>query len=99
MYYLFLLIYALIILVCIGFAEHDLNKTAGEIWYNIDPDSLNLTQVIFQRYFLPSFWDPLFVAVLLLPVWKILFLLTFIIICASLGLVIWNKYRSKLNTD
>lgn len=41
----------------------------GELWFMLDPDSLNLTQAIIQRYLLPSIWDPGITTLLLWPAW------------------------------
>ena len=42
----------------------------GEIWYLIDPGSLNLVQAIVQRHLIPSLWDG-FVVVLQQPAWLV----------------------------
>ncbi|MEM9442102.1 MAG: hypothetical protein AAGA73_16800 [Pseudomonadota bacterium] len=45
---------------------------AGELWFNLHPYSLNLSQAVIQRYLLPSLWDPVIVSVLQWPAWSIL---------------------------
>jgi len=46
--------------------------TAGEVWFRIDPFSLNLAQAVIQRYLTPWLWDPAIVTVLLGPAWLVL---------------------------
>ena len=46
--------------------------TAGEVWYAIDPASLNLVQAVVQRYLHPALWDPVATAILLRPAWLVL---------------------------
>jgi hypothetical protein len=41
----------------------------GQLWFNLDNGSLNLVQVVTQRYLLPELWDPVIVNILLLPAW------------------------------
>ena len=45
---------------------------AGELWYTLDRNSLNLTQAITQRYLHPALWDPLFQSLLTWPAWSLL---------------------------
>jgi hypothetical protein len=37
----------------------------GQLWYELDRSSLNLTQAIIQRYITPFLWDQIIVRVLL----------------------------------
>ena len=39
----------------------------GELWFRLDPGSLNLAQAVTQRYLLPELWDPVLLTVLLWP--------------------------------
>lgn len=39
----------------------------GELWFRLDPGSLNLMQAVVQRYLWPGLWDPVIVAILRLP--------------------------------
>lgn len=39
----------------------------GELWFQVDPDSLNLVQAVIQRYLVPEVWDPGMQTVLLWP--------------------------------
>ncbi len=43
----------------------------GAIWYELHRDSLNLSQVVVQRYLHPTLWDPVIVAVLRAPLWLV----------------------------
>lgn len=46
--------------------------TAGELWFRIDNESLNLVQAVTQRYILPELWDPVIVTVLLWPAFLVI---------------------------
>jgi len=46
-----------------GFTMH----AAGELWYRLHPDTLNMLQAGIQRNVWPYLWDPLIVTVLLWP--------------------------------
>ncbi len=39
----------------------------GELWFRVDPYSLNLTQAIVQRYIHPRLWDDVLLPVLFQP--------------------------------
>jgi hypothetical protein len=39
----------------------------GELWFQLSPDTLNVSQAAVQRYLSPEFWDPGVVTVLLWP--------------------------------
>jgi hypothetical protein len=45
---------------------------AGELWFRLDPFSLNLSQAVIQRYVAAWLWDPAIVTVLLAPAWIVL---------------------------
>ena len=45
---------------------------AGELWYDLDPASLNLVQAVVQRYLLSELWDPVIATALLAPAWALL---------------------------
>ena len=61
----------------------------GELWRYLHFDSLQLAQVVVQRYIYPPLWDPVIVWVLLLPVW-----LVFVV--PGLGLwILCRKRRSR----
>ena len=37
----------------------------GQLWYQLNRSSLNLTQAVVQRYIHPFLWDPIIVSILL----------------------------------
>ena len=39
----------------------------GQIWYTLDPGSLNLSQAVIERYVWPPLWDPVILWVLQQP--------------------------------
>jgi len=43
----------------------------GQLWFELDSGSLNLTQAIVQRYLLPTLWDPVILTLLLWPAWAV----------------------------
>ncbi len=43
----------------------------GQLWFELDSDSLNLTQAIVQRYLFPQLWDPIILELLLWPAWVV----------------------------
>ncbi len=47
----------------------------GAFWFAVDPESLNLTQAVIQRYVLPFLWDPVLVNLLTVPLWLALVVL------------------------
>lgn len=47
-------------------------RPMGQLWFQLDPGSLNLMQAVVQRYLHPSIWDPGIVSVLLLPAFVVL---------------------------
>jgi len=51
-----------------GFDVH----AAGELWYQLSPDTLNMLQAGIQRRVWPALWDSVIVNLLLLPAWVIL---------------------------
>lgn len=61
----------------------------GELWYNLFPEGLNLTQAIVQRYLLPSLWDPVILTFLLWPAW-LEFLLPGLIL-----IILFRKKKSR----
>ena len=40
---------------------------AGQLWYSLDPGSLNLTQAVIERYIWVPLWDPVLLTVLQWP--------------------------------
>lgn len=39
-------------------------RPLGQVWFSLDPGSLNLVQAVIERYLLPFLWDPLLLTVL-----------------------------------
>ena len=39
-------------------------RPLGQVWYSLDPGSLNLMQAGIERYLLPVLWDPLLLTLL-----------------------------------
>jgi hypothetical protein len=44
----------------------------GQMWFNIDPPSLNLVQAVIERHVWPPLWDPVILTVLRWPAWAVL---------------------------
>ena len=45
---------------------------AGQLWFDIHKDSLQLVQPAIERYILPALWDPVILTVLQWPAWAVL---------------------------
>jgi hypothetical protein len=43
----------------------------GQLWYDVHPASLNLSQAVVQRYLHPALWDPAMITVLQAPAWLV----------------------------
>jgi hypothetical protein len=61
---------------------------AGEVWFRLDPASLNLSQAVVQRYVANWLWDPVVTSVLLAPAAAVF---------GALGLVFLGLFRSPSN--
>jgi hypothetical protein len=46
--------------------------TLGEMWYAINPGSLNWTQAIIERHAMPWLWQSVIFPVLIAPAWAVL---------------------------
>ena len=46
--------------------------STGQLWFNISPDTLNLSQAVIQRYVHPSVWDPIIIWILSQSAWLVL---------------------------
>ncbi len=55
----------------------------GQLWYNLNPSSLNLVQAVVQRYIHPFLWDPIIVTVLLWWAFAVLMVLGLLILALS----------------
>ena len=45
---------------------------AGQLWFDLHKDSLQLVQPAIERYILPALWDPVILTVLQWPAWAVL---------------------------
>jgi len=66
---------------------------AGQLWYQLDSESLNLTQVLVQRYLHPALWDYVLLPLLQKPAYQALsiaFLCPFV-----LGIVLVVVFRRR----
>ena len=43
---------------------------AGDLWFRLDAESLNLVQAIIQRFIHPYLWDPVIAGILHWPAWS-----------------------------
>ncbi|MAZ04630.1 MAG: hypothetical protein CMN56_15960 [Sneathiella sp.] len=60
----------------------------GELWYNLNPQGINLMQAVIQRYLTPVLWDPIILTVLLWPAWLVF------IVPGVVFLLLFRKRRS-----
>lgn len=44
----------------------------GQLWYDLDPASLNTAQAAVERHVHPALWDPVILAVLLAPTFSVI---------------------------
>ena len=82
------LLIALVLLatsIWIWIAGHDVTKSAGEIWYELAPEGLNLVQAMIERYLLPLIWQQGVVRLLLKPFWETVFLLFIALLILATG--------------
>ena len=68
-------------------AGHDVTKSGGELWYALEPGSLNLSQAIVQRYLHPSIWQALAVPLLVRPFWEAMVLSFIVLLVLGSGFV------------
>ena len=76
-------------------AGHDVTQSAGELWYLLEPGSLNLSQAIVQRYLHPSIWEELAVPLLQHPFWEALVLSFIVLLVLGSGLVFLARPRRR----
>ena len=66
-----MLIVAVVIAMRDGLASLEQNafvvRPLGQIWFEIDPPSLNTLQAVVERYVSPTLWDPVIITVLQVP--------------------------------
>ncbi len=46
-------------------------KPLGQLWFELSPETLNLSQAVVQRYVHPIVWDPFMQTVLTWPAWGV----------------------------
>ncbi|MEP3046754.1 MAG: hypothetical protein ABJL55_01795 [Roseibium sp.] len=44
----------------------------GQIWFEMSPETLNVSQAVVQRYVHPGLWDPAIQTLLTWPAWAVL---------------------------
>ncbi|HXV23800.1 MAG TPA: hypothetical protein VED46_06045 [Alphaproteobacteria bacterium] len=57
----------------------------GQMWFTLDPPSLNLVQAVIERYVWPHLWDPVLLTVLRWPAWAVLGLPALILLILPMG--------------
>ncbi len=94
---IFLLIaFAVVALGVLGWlAGHDVTKSAGELWYLLEPGSLNVSQAIVQRYLHPSIWEALAVPLLVRPFWEAMVLSFIFLLVLGSGLLFLASRRRR----
>ena len=93
---LLLIAFAVVALgVLVWLAGHDVTQSAGELWYLLEPGSLNLSQAIVQRYLHPTIWEELAVPLLQRPFWEALVLSFIVLLVLGSGLVLLVRRRRR----
>jgi hypothetical protein len=85
--------------ILIWLSGRDVTRSAGEIWYVLEPGSLNLSQAIVQRYLLPEIWEQVAVPLLLRPFWESVMLLFILFLVLGSGIVFFSKHRRRVRTS
>ena len=82
--------------LCVWLTGHDVMRSAGEIWYELRPGSLNLAQAIVQRYLHPDLWQRLLVPLLLRPFWEavVINLIALLVLAGSIAFL--DRLRRQL---
>lgn len=72
----------------------DIMSPVGQLWFQIDSNSLSNTQAFIQRYINSKLWDVILVPILLLPTWKIICI---IVLCLTLlgGGIVFFRTSSR----
>ena len=81
--------------VLVWLAGHDVTKSAGELWYLLEPASLNVLQAIVQRYLHPSIWEALAVPLLVRPFWEAMVLSFIFLLVLGSGLLFLASRRRR----
>ena len=91
--FLILALAALAVAVYLLVEGVEISLPAGQVWNDIDSNSLNLAQVVIERYVAPvifyeSIWFDLFVPMLVWPAWQAVLAVMFG--AAAIGLLLWR---------
>ena len=81
--------------VLVWLAGHDVTKSAGELWYVLEPGSLNLSQAIVQRYLHPVIWEVLAVPLLMRPFWEAMVLSFIFLLVVGNGIIFLIPRRRR----
>ena len=81
--------------VLVWLAGHDVTKSAGELWYVLEPGSLNLSQAIVQRYLHPVIWEVLAVPLLMRPFWEAMVLSFIFLLVVGSGIIFLVPRRRR----
>lgn len=73
-----------LVLAGLALAVRDRAAALGDVWYGLDPGSLNLLQAVTQRYLSPALWDGAAVPLLLEPAWIVLLLPGLVLVALAL---------------
>ena len=95
---LFLAFLEVVLGLWIWLAGHDVTRSAGEIWYELAPGSLNLTQAVIQRYLHPEIWEQGIVPLLVRPFWESEVFLFIGLLVVGSGLVFFAHRRPRPRT-
>ena len=65
----------------------------GQVWYDVDPGSLNLVQAVTERYLSPALWDPVILTLLYWPAFLVFLVpgLVLTLLCA------WRRGRRRVH--
>ena len=81
--------------VLVWLAGHDVTKSAGELWYVLEPGSLNLSQAIVQRYLHPGIWEVLAVPLLIRLFWEAMVLSFIFLLVVGSGIIFLVPRRRR----
>lgn len=68
---------------------------AGELWFKVSPNSLNLVQAVVQRHLHPALWDDVMRPLLLLPAWAVLAALGVLLAVPGVLLLLSGRRRRR----
>ncbi|TCT10536.1 hypothetical protein EDC22_10534 [Tepidamorphus gemmatus] len=55
----------------------------GQLWYDLDPASLNIVQAAIERHVHPGLWDPVILSILLAPTFSVIGILGVLLMLAG----------------